>query len=163
MLIPWFRSLLVSTQTCWLPNIFLAICDLPLFFPRFHRQSMTLLATVTWVFAANVPCVESENSWGITPIAEASFLQRWLRERLLRYFSFKAIFEEKWGRESMASCCLGEVTFSSHDAHIQRIYRAQWACWQEPLQKDRRYMLAVMPHGVIPFASTLDRRCYEWL
>ena len=117
MLIPWFRSLLVSTQTCWLPNIFLAICDLPLFFPRFHRQSMTLLATVTWVFAANVPCVESENSWGITPIAEASFLQRWLRERLLRYFSFKAIFEEKWGRESMASCCLGEVTFSSHDAH----------------------------------------------
>lgn len=25
---------------------------------------------------------------------------------------------------------------------------------KEPLQKDRRYMLAVMPHGVIPFAST---------
>ncbi|CAK8991240.1 2-acylglycerol O-acyltransferase 2-A (Acyl-CoA:monoacylglycerol acyltransferase 2-A) (MGAT2-A) (Monoacylglycerol O-acyltransferase 2-A) [Durusdinium trenchii] len=50
-----------------------------------------------------------------TPMA--ALLQKWLRERLLRYFSFKAIFEE-------------------------------------PLQKDRRYMLAVMPHGVIPFAST---------
>ncbi|CAJ1403072.1 unnamed protein product [Effrenium voratum] len=49
--------------------------------------------------------------------AMASFFQRWLRERLLRYFSFQAIFEE-------------------------------------PLQKDRKYLLAVMPHGVIPFAST---------
>lgn len=49
---------------------------------------------MTWVFAASVPCVERENSWAI---AEASFLQRWLRERLLRYFSFKAIFEDKWG------------------------------------------------------------------
>ncbi|CAE7251099.1 mogat2-a [Symbiodinium natans] len=43
---------------------------------------------------------------------------RWLNDRLLRYFSFKAVFEE-------------------------------------PLQKDRRYLFAVMPHGVIPFANTL--------
>jgi len=50
--------------------------------------------------------------------AFSELFQRWLFDRLLRYFSFKAVFEE-------------------------------------PLQKDRRYLLAVMPHGVIPFANTL--------
>lgn len=118
-------------------------------FSRLLGQSTTLLA-VTWVFAAHVPC-ERENSWGIA--SEASLFQRWIRERLLRYFSFKAIFEEKRGRESMAaaSCCL-RSPFHPNAHHKQ-----------EPLQTDRRYMLAVMPHGVIPFASTLDRSCWEWV
>lgn len=82
--------------------------------PKYRMAAGSALATLG-VLAVWPMHMERPYRTGGTAIA--SFLQRWLRERLLRYFSFKAIFEE-------------------------------------PLQKDRRYMLAVMPHGVIPFAST---------